>query len=316
VANGACNASDLVKASESGEGTYGAPLALATDSNAPGNTCVDPVQDVCNAGDITGRYPAIDIGADGTEAIAYLDSHFGFSNTDTFKADLELYDDGALSAIDDSSGAGNLSGIKVRGDGRVVIGHEVIGSHSFNGAPEHSKGIYVAVEQSDGTWLNNALQAQATTDSRISVAESETKILAAFHNSSSEQLLLWSSSDEGATWSAEGIEEVSRTGASPTIGTFSDGTLFAAYGHCRDVNTGDGCDTAQDGIRVTTRRPGDTFFKKQTFTGDPEDRDGANTVARVLPDDTLFVMSLTFPISDAGSPNRHIKIQRFTRVAQ
>src|SRR5215211_8057753 len=155
-------------------------------------------------------------------------------------------------------------------DGRGVILREVVGTNEFTdgngGTYEVNKGIYVAVEQTSGTWIDTIVVPSATTDSRVSITVVEDTIYLVYHHAETEQLTVYKSEDEGVTWAADSpIEEgFSRTGADPTIGAFSDGTLFVVYGHCKDDTDDSGCASSEDGVRIATKRPGDAFWKKQT----------------------------------------------------
>jgi hypothetical protein len=320
VATGACQASDLIVAVENGD-TF-TTRTVAANSSDGGSACRDPEDPVCASGDVTGRYPYICFNADAAMGLSYLDTHFGFSNTDLFSSDLEVATGTAgataLATVNDSSGAGNFTSCAVLDDGRVVIGHEVIGSNEFpnpdGSTYEVTKGIYAGVQQADGTFIDAPVYEQASTDSRVSMHTHEGALYLTYHDKDTQQLLMFTSVDDGLTWSSHTIEELARTGTDPTLRSFSDGTLVAAYGHCRDSNDGSTCVQAEDGVRVSTRRPQDDYFKLQTFTGDDEDRDGAAVDAVMLPDDTLVVSSVSFPVGNDGQPGRRIKVQRFRRA--
>ncbi len=320
IATGSCQASDLVVAVENGA-TF-TVQSVAANSGDGGTDCRDPSDPICALGDVTGRFPAL-AARDGSIAVSYLDTHFGYTNTDIFGSDLELGLGApgapALATLNDSSGAGNYSNVAYLPDGRVVVGHGVIASNDFpdenGGTYTVPEGIYVVTEQLDGTFLSTMVQTQSHTDGRVAVAASATSIYAAFHDDNGGAVVLWTSTDDGATFTPGELETgQAKSGTDPGLGVFSDGTIIAVYGHCANSIASDGCVTAQDGVRVSTRRPQDPSFLKQVFKGDDEDTDGKNADFVLLPDDTFVTLSVTFPITAANSSSRTVVIQRFSRA--
>lgn len=302
-AAGVCESSDLVLAVESGD-TFTTTTVAQNGSDGSG-PCRDGKDPLCAEGDFVGRFPALAL-ADGVLALAYTDNHFGFGETDIFESDLELVrgtGPGAIAdilSINTETGAGYNTGTAITSDGRVVIGHQLIGNNI------QDEGVYSEVEQEDGTFKERLLLANAEITSRIAVAAAEGQgIFLAFREDGTDQLIVMRSVDDGESFQAEIPERLSVTGASPHIAFLSDGTLVLAYGHCRDVDIGNPlCDTGEDGVRVSWRSPGETVFTKKTFTGDDEDLDGI-AVDMAIVDDVITTLSFNASQSQATIHRMH-----------
>jgi hypothetical protein len=197
------------------------------------------------------------------------------------------------------------------GDGRPFVGHAVIGSNTFFDENGQSyvvtAGIYGAVRQEDGSWLDQLLLERAETTGRIAAAfRAGQGAMIAFRDDGNAQLLLYTSFDNGGSWQASAIEQSAGTGKDPSLGFLSDGTLIAAYAHCTDDNTGgDTCSAAQDGVRIAARAANATQFTRFTFRGDSEDADGIFPNMAIAADDTIAVASF--------SSSGNIVVQRFRK---
>lgn len=253
---------------------------------------------LCAQGDLVGRFPALSI-LEGALALAYTDNHFGFGETDICKSDLELAR-GSLGSVNDitsintEAGAGYHTSTALTAEGHVVIAHAIIGNS------HEDEGVYAATEQSDGTFKERLLFANAEVSSRIAVAAQEGQsIYVVFREDGTDQLIVMRSLDDGESFTPEIPERLSVTGHSPQAGFLADGTLVLAYGHCKDVDDGNPlCDTSADGVRVSWRAPSATQFSKATLLGDDEDLDGL-AVDMAIVDDVITTLSFNASQSQA-----------------
>lgn len=316
-ANGACQGSDLRVAVENGD-TF--TLSTVAASAPTGAVCREAAtQQLCNQGDCTGRNPGIAAGSDGTLAIAFVDEHFCFGETDIYKADLEIATGPsgglALGSVATETGSGYNNSVTITEDGAVLVGYQTLGNTTVyddpaaGTGPAHDvkDGIYASVSQSDGTFTETMLYERASTTGRVATAHrAGVGYFVAWKDEGTDQLLLYTSVDDGATWTAGYIEQTGNTGKDPSIGFLSDGTFVAAYGHCKDSDDGTQfCSQAEDGVRIAFREPGGGFVRK-AFRGDDEDVDGTNADMAIAADDTVVVMS--FNASAA-----RIVVQRFQK---
>lgn len=307
-AAGVCGASDLVIAVETGD-TF-ALTTLAQNAGDAAGDCRDGLDPLCQQGDFVGRFPALTI-ADGALALAYTDNHFGFGETDIFESDLELVRGTSpttitgIQSINTETGAGYFTGTAITPDGRTVIGHQLIGNNI------QDEGVYANVEQADGTFIETLLFENPEVSGRIAVGASTQGLFIAMRDDSTDQLVMFESFDDGATWpSFVPVEQLSVTGLNPEIGFLSDETLVLAYGHCRDVDDGtELCSPSEDGVRISWRAPGATQFNKKTFLGDDEDSEGLAVDMAVTSDDVVTTLSFNASQSQA-------MIHRIQRVTQ
>lgn len=312
IANGYCGASDLlVGVEDPATGAY-TITTIATDSNAgtpplnvsgsQGPGSCRTLQQVCAQGDSVGRNPFIATNGDASAwALAYNDMHFGFGADDIFGSDLELglgtsstgY---GIQTLCGDAGAGYLASAAVTTDGRTIAGHAVIASNNLDngqgGAAILHKGIYTETEQTDGTFVEVDQFEQGSTSGRVTVGHRDgLGFFVAFRDDGTQQLVAFRSVDDGVTWGADVgniVEDSGVTGNNPKLGFLSDDTIVIAYGHCKDVDDGGGCNnTRQDGVRVAWSSPGASGWQKKTFKGDDEDVDGVKTDMVITPDDVI-----------------------------
>lgn len=311
---GACQACDSVVAVETGD-TF-TTMTVATDGGSSPTPCRAIFQPVCGEGDCVGRNPGLSINAGGQIAMTYIDQHFGFGETDIYKADLEVgigtASGLALESIATDSGSGYYNTVHIADDGTVMSAYATIGNARVidpdTGADYIiDEGIYASVQQEDGTWSEQLLLEEGSTSSRIATAYREGAGYAvAWRDDGLRQLFLYTSVDGGESWTPGFIEQTGNTGKDPSIGYLSDGTLVAAYSHCKDRDDGSAfCSQAEDGVRIAFREPGGPFVRK-TFTFDDEDADGTNTDMVITPDDTVVVMSF-------NASSSRIVVQRFQK---
>ncbi|MDP2342393.1 MAG: sialidase family protein [Deltaproteobacteria bacterium] len=291
-----CGASDLMLAVETGD-TFSVTTVAATADTATtcrGEAGGDPY---CGQGEVVGLYPGISVNGDDV-AISYLDTHFGFADTDINASDLELAigDAGsglALSSINMESGGGYFSSATLTEDGTVVIGHAVVANNTFSdgagGTFIVEDGIYVEVVDSAGVIKSTNLLPGVTTESRVATGSFPGKgLFVAVHKRGDEQLLIFNSVDDGDTWIPAPVENLGKTGRDPGIVFLDDGRLVLAYGHCRDDTNQNNCDSRKDGARLALQDG--TRFIKQTLAGDSEDNEGVGVdVAKSGPAEVVVV---------------------------
>jgi hypothetical protein len=290
-----CGASDLMLAVESGD-TFTISTVAATADTATtcrGEAGGDPY---CGQGEVVGLYPGISVNGDDI-AISYLDTHFGFADTDINASDLELANGTAsglaLSSINMESGGGYFSSATLTDDGTVVIGHAVVANNTFSdgagGTFIVEDGIYVETVDSAGVIKSANILPGVTTESRVATGAFPGKgLFAAVHKRGDEQLILFNSVDNGDTWQASPVEQLGKTGRDPGIVFLDDGRLVLAYGHCRDDTNQNNCDARKDGARLAIQNG--TRFTKQTLSGDSEDNEGVGVdVAKSGPAEVVVV---------------------------
>lgn len=297
-ANGYCGASDLAFARESGAGF--ATQLVATDSatSSPCRLDAGGEDAYCQIGDTVGLYPSVAVSDDGEVAITYQDLHNGFADKDIYGADLEIArgtGSFTLESISTEAGGGYHSNVAFGEGGRVITSHEILGSNTFpdgeGGSYTLSSGLYVAVEQTDGSYLEKPLIDRKETDHRIAVGwHASVGWVAAYHDTDADDLVFWVSDDDGATWEAEPVDQVGFTGRSPQLGFFADGTVVIAYRYCGGPSDGSACNPSVDGVRVAVREARSSW-KKQTFLGDDEEMEGLELDMAVGADDTLAIVS-------------------------
>lgn len=298
-ANGYCGPSDLAFARESGAGF--STQIVATDSATPTPCRLDAGGEdaYCQIGDTVGLYPSVAVSDDGEIAISYQDLHNAFADKDIYGADLEIARGAGgnftLESISTEVGGGYHSAVAFGEGGRVIASHEILGSNVFpdgeGGSYTVGAGLYVAVEQADGSYLEKALVDRKQTDYRIAVGwHASIGWVAAYHDKAADDLVFWVSTDDGATWAAEPVDQVGLTGRSPQIGFLSDGRPVVAYRYCGGPSAGT-CQAAVDGVRVAVRE-GPGVWKKQDLGGDDEDFEGFEIDMDVGDDDTVAIASL------------------------
>ncbi len=297
VTDNNCGATDLMLAVENGDGFDITTVAAVADTGAPCRDIEDPL---CAQGSVVGLYPGLSVRGDDV-AISYLDTHFGFGDTDINSSDLELAHGTApqptLSSVNVESGGGYHSTATLLDDGGVLVGHNVVANNVFSdgdgGTFVVEDGIYAEVVDDAGVVTSSvAVLPGVQTASRVATAARAGQgLFLAVHNRSDEQLLLYRSIDNGAQWTPSPVEQLGRTGRDPGLVFLDDGRLVVAYGHCRDDQNQDGCSARDDGVRLALQKD-DGRFTKVTLDGDAEDLEGVGVdVARSGPSE-LVVVSL------------------------
>jgi hypothetical protein len=298
-----CGASDLILAVEDGEDqdTFTRRTVAAdstTTSPCRGEAGGDPY---CARGSVVGLFPALSVDDGGALALAYMDTHFGFGAEDINNSDAELATGTTTTtttrSVNMESGGGQHGSCALAPDGRVLVGHQTVADNPFRdpGGAEYvvERGIYAQVVGADGVVAGGVdpppLLAGVRTASRVATAFAPGRgFVVAVHLADDEDLRLFVTGDDGATWTSRFVEQLGRTGRDPGIVVLDDGRLVLAYGHCRDDAGGDTCDARGDGVRLAVEDgPG---FVRQTLPGDAEDLEGlAVDVAKSGPDELVVV---------------------------
>jgi hypothetical protein len=300
-----CGASDLLLAVEDDEAGDTFTIRTIADDAATTSPCRgaaggDPY---CAKGSVVGLYPGIAVDDAGHVAITYLDTHFGFADTDINASDAELAtgtpSSTTLSSVNMESGGGYDGSCAIADDGRVLVGHMVVANNQFASAGGGSyvvqDGLYAQVVLADGVLAGGEnpppLLAGKKTDGRVATAFVPGRgFAAAAHVRGDEELQLFFSGDDGASWSGHFVEQLGRSGRDPGIVVLDDGRVVLAYGHCRDDVNQDTCDARKDGVRLAVENG--TRFTKLTLPGDSEDLEGIGVDVARSGGDELVVVDL------------------------
>jgi hypothetical protein len=275
------------------------PTTVATDSGDASGECrlaENGEDSYCDIGDTVGQYASVATSTTGMIAISYQDFHNGFADKDINGTDLEIAKGTgglALQHVSTEAGAGYHSDVAFGPDDRVIIGHEVISNNQFLDADltpyTWNKGIYVAVEQADGTFLDTLIADGVQTDHRVTVGHHESLGFAAAYNDRvSEDLIFWLSVDDGASWTPEPVDQLGLVGQSPALAFLSDGTPVIAYRFCASAGSAT-CNRAVDRVRLAIRTS--SGWKKQDMPQNDEENEGIDIALAVAPDDTIVVAS-------------------------
>ena len=214
-------------------------------------------------------------------AATYLDSHFGFGDTDITSSDLELAigtpASTTLKSLNVESGAGYYGHVTLTDSGTVVVGHLVKGSNQFLDDDDRpyvvEKGIYAEVVTAEGVLNSSVLLPGVETASRVATGSFNGTHHVAVHQRGTESLFLFSSSDDGVTWRPSPVEQRGRTGRDPGMVFLDDGTMVLVYGHCRADTNQVLCDARNDGVRIA-KRLSTGQFSRFDVRGDAEDLEG------------------------------------------
>ena len=299
-----CGASDLMIAVEDDEAGDTFTIRTVADEADTTTACRgeaggDPY---CGQGSVVGLYPGLAVDDEGHVAITYLDTHFGFADTDINASDAELAtgtpSSTTLSSVNMESGGGYFGSCALADDGRVLVGHMVVANNQFSSSGGGSyvvqDGLYAQVVDAAGVVVGGdenppPLLAGKKTDGRVATAFVPGRgFAAASHVRGDEELQLFLSGDDGATWSGRFVEQLGRSGRDPGIVVLDDGRVVLAYGHCRDDTNQDTCDARKDGVRLAVENG--TRFSKTTLPGDSEDLEGIGVdVAKSGADEVVVV---------------------------
>ena len=257
-----CGASDMLLASVSG-GVLGTPLTIAAGSQSSGmppdqaaNCTSAAAQNVCNLGDATGYWPAVALdSSSGKLAVAFRDLHFGFADTDFNSSDVEFArgDDYSIFTADVARGGGSYIRLGFSPTGKAAIVH-------YN---EHLPAIWLDHETDQG-WESKQLFV-GTIREQIGFAVSRQGLhaLAYFDAGETRQLLAYSESSDGSTWTAtEDVDRDGVTGYYPSLAFDADDNPAIAYYRCNDYGVAQGCDVNKDGLYLARRSAGTWNIQK------------------------------------------------------
>ena len=239
-----CGGSDLQVVTVGGGAA--APATVQTDS-ATSSEC-RKMQDVCNQGDVTGLWAALDYSPGGQHAaVAFQDVHFGFAKEDWDSADQEVAvgpGGWTVSTVEDSFGAGRYADVSVAADGRVGVAW-------FNGK---LGGIWFK-SQADGGWDGEPVavdQGATNAPVQLEALPGGGWGLAFFNSHREVQALYYAQSADGAEWTVEPVDETAHTGTSPSLAIDSWGRPLIAYGRCNELGE-DTCHANRDGVMLARR---------------------------------------------------------------
>ncbi len=265
-----CGASDLLLASVSG-GTLGTPRTIAADSASsgmpPDQAANCAAQNVCNVGDATGYWPAAALDpASGKLAIAFRDLHGGFADVDFNSSDVEFARGDAYSIFtaDVARGGGSYIRLGFSPAGKAAIVH-------YN---QHLPTIWLDHETDLG-WESKKLFV-GTIYEQIGFAVSSQGLHALAYFDGARQLLAYSESSDGSTWTAaEEVDSDGVTGYYPSLAFDDGGNPAIAYYRCNDYGVSTGCDMNKDGLYLARRSAGIWNIKK--ISGESGISDGQYT---------------------------------------
>ena len=272
-ANMRCGASDMLLASVSG-GTLGAPSTIAANSAATATPPMPPdqaascaAQNVCNVGDATGYWPALARDPSGDLAVAFRDLHFGFADADFNKSDVEFArsaDGYAIFTADVARGGGSYIRLGFSPAGNAAIVHYNMSQPA----------IWLDHQTAQG-WESKQLFVGNIRE-QIGFAVSSQGLHALAYFDDARQLLAYSESGDGSTWTAaEDVDRDGVTGYYPSLAFDDDGNPAIAYYRCGDYGVGEGCDMDKDGLYLARRRAGTWDIQK--IRGESGIRDGQYT---------------------------------------
>jgi len=269
-ANMRCGASDLLLASVSG-GTLGTPRTIAADSASsgmpPDQAANCAAQNVCNLGDATGYWPAAALDpASGKLAVAFRDLHFGFASTDLDSSDVEFARGDAYSIFtaDVARGGGSYIRLGFSPAGKAAIVH-------YNMT---QPAIWLDHEIAQGWEAKKLFVGKIREQIGFAVSSQGLHALAYFDDA--RQLLAYSESSDGSTWTAaESVDRDGITGYYPSLAFDDNGNPAIAYYRCNDYGVSTGCDVDKDGLYLARRSAGTWSIQK--ITGESGVSDGQYT---------------------------------------
>jgi len=186
--------------------------------------------------------------------------------------------------VDGGRSAGNRSALAYLADGRLAVAYTL-------DEPADIVSVWVAVEDGDG-WARTRVS-EHTARHRLSLdAAPDGTLWLAYFDADSVDLIVASSSDEGATWDVERVDERGDVGLHPSLAVTDDGTVLVAYTYCGSASNRDcpGTLGRDSVVRLATRVPGATEWAFQTV----DDGQGQGFVGEynslvVRPDGTVGV---------------------------
>jgi len=236
---------------------------LVNGSAEAGGECLDPAN-YCVEGTEgqVGLFPHLRAGPEpGQYAITYKDDHFGFGGeADPQRADLEIFEAGPGAQhlmVDGGRSGGERSTVAFLPDGRSVVAYTL-------DLPAERVSVWVAIE-GDGDYERIKVSDHSA-NHRISLdIGPDNSIWMAYYEDGENDLIVASSTDLGATWDLQRVDERGDVGLHPSLVVGPDGTVYVAYTYC-DVASNTECpgNLARDSVvRLATRAPGATDWTIQ-----------------------------------------------------
>jgi len=297
-----CGASDLLLASVSG-GILGTPRTIAADSQSSGmplDQQANCTQEVCNTGDATGYWPALALEPSGNLAVAFRDLHFGFADTDFNNSDVEFArgDDGySIFTADVARGGGSY----------IRLGFSPAGKAAFVHYNEHLPAIWLDHETDQG-WESKQLFV-GTIREQIGFAVSSQGLHALAYFDDARQLLAYSESSDGSTWTAaEDVDRDGVTGYYPSLAFDDNGNPAIAYYRCNDYGVGQGCDMNKDGLYWARRSGG--IWNIQKISGESGTTDGPYTALAFAGGKAVIAFQASYYDPVAGASKAILRIAK------
>jgi hypothetical protein len=254
------------------DGNGNAPVYFPADQKA----CA-AYQDTCNvagADGVVGQWPAL-AWAGGQPLAAYRDTHFGFAEDDSEKADLETSWKYGLQTLDATYGGGLYTQAAIDGDGNPALAHyNPTGAAGGSDFPAVSPGLWVI--RFDGTnWVkgdsagNPAVKFKASDKigKRIGFAATGARLGLAWREDEGHRLRYVESADHGQTWGApETADPKDDTGMFPSLAFDPAGQPAIAYYLCGRYNPDKtGCKQGEDALKYAVKTA--SGWKSQVVSG-------------------------------------------------
>ncbi len=301
-----CGVGDLALARRGADGRWAAEL-LATDSAATPVFEEDRMQcaaaqNQCNVGDVVGEWPALAwIG--GGPVIAFRDVHFGFTQDDWDRSDLELVQGGRRVSIDAGWGGGEWSRIVDFG-GAPLVAH-------FNRNPTTPYGDGIWVVAADGAdWTRSRVVQGTGFGYRLGLAALEDRVGLAVHDEADQKLLYFERRGAG-DFEREVVDQRGNVGFSPSLRYGADGRAWIAYRSCgRYDPRNPACAPDADSLELAERGP-DGGWRLRTVAEERGGFDGTD-VALELDRDGLPVIAYqaSFPDPVTQETIRELRLAR------
>ena len=298
-----CGASDLMLASVSG-GVLGTPSDIAANSQSSGMPADQAVncsaQNVCNQGDATGYWPAVALDPfSGNLAVAFRDLHFGFADTDLNSSDVEFAIGGAYSiyTVDVARGGGSYIRLGFSPTGKAAVVH-------YN----MTKPAIWLDHQTDQGWESQQLFV-GTIHEQLGFAVSSQGLHALAYCDDTRQLLTYSESSDGSTWTAPvDVDRDGVTGFYPSLAFDDNGNPAIAYYRCNDYGVGTGCDLNKDGLYLARRNAG--IWKTQKIAGDSGVSEGQYTALAFVNGKAVIAFQSSYPDLVAGGSKAILRVAK------
>ena len=298
-----CGASDLMLASVSG-GVLGTPSDIAANSQSSGMPADQAVncsaQNVCNQGDATGYWPAVALDPfSGNLAVAFRDLHFGFADTDLNSSDVEFAIGGAYSiyTVDVARGGGSYIRLGFSPTGKAAVVH-------YN----MTKPAIWLDHQTDQGWESQQLFV-GTIHEQLGFAVSSQGLHALAYCDDTRQLLTYSESSEGSTWTAPvDVDRDGVTGFYPSLAFDDNGNPAIAYYRCNDYGVGTGCDMNKDGLYLARRSAG--IWNTQKISSDSGVSDGQYTALAFVNGKAVIAFQSSYTDLVAGASKAILRVAK------